>query len=171
MLAEAADELPNHLEMAVFQRPYDGQGSGRGAGRKFFKALLIALILAGIGLGTMCYLDETIRAKTIGYWEQARKWVASLANNVRPVSHSKPAVAIEPIADRSTAVDRPGASELPPASRLLEAGNEAQRKGNWAQAIRQWEQLKSSGVKDEELPLGLDARIVAAKKKLQETGK
>ena len=78
-LADAADDLatPGGLEMAVFQMPYGGRRSGSVIGR-LFKVLLVAVLIAGIGLGAMCYFDEGVRGKTIAYWEQFVAWAKSL---------------------------------------------------------------------------------------------
>ncbi len=185
MLADATEELPSstHLEMAVFQRGYDSRGGGSAIG-KFFKVVFIALILAGGGLGAMCYFDEGIRGKSIGYWEQAKVWVISLTNNKHPnqnrasdsgsaANAEDSAKAAEVSATVNVVDDSPIPGEKPAqrAFRHFEAGNLAEHKGEWAKALKEWDLVKKSGAKAEDLPLGFEARIASAKKKLAEQGR
>ncbi|HEY7119241.1 MAG TPA: hypothetical protein VH475_21810 [Tepidisphaeraceae bacterium] len=50
---------------------------------------------------------------------------------------------------------------------LWKVGVEAEKKSDFAAAVKAWEQIKTLGVAEDDLPLGLDARIVAAKRRVK----
>jgi len=50
---------------------------------------------------------------------------------------------------------------------LWRVGVEAERKGEFTAAVKAWEQIKGLKVAEDDLPLGLDARIAAAKKRMK----
>ncbi|HSI35460.1 MAG TPA: hypothetical protein VK986_17900 [Tepidisphaeraceae bacterium] len=188
MLADASHELTTRdgLEMAVFQMPYGGRARGSVLGR-LFKVLVVAVLIAGMGLGAMCYFDEGIRNKTVAYWEQFYAWAKSLTQNDRkPATATPPAparadedvadVEVKAPAPRSAVKPAPAAKVDPAAEesptqrayRLFEQASGLERRGDYAKAADVYEQIKGLNLPPQDVPIGVDARLGIARRKAAE---
>jgi len=204
ILSGGSEDLaaPSSIEMSVFQMPYDGRRGERGGVlSKLLKVLLIAVFLAGAGLGAMCYFDESIRGKTLGYWDQLRNWVVSLTKNSTPVGN--PAVTPGGAEDESgdknlaspagtRALAAPGAlgspdgvrsrltapakgtaaeSPIRQAVKLFGNASDLEARGEFAQAVLIYNQIADLKLRSEQLPIGVEARAAAARRKAAEQAK
>ena len=61
----------------------------------------------------------------------------------------------------------PGGQAKAKAWELWKIGVEAEERGDFSGAVKSWEQIKTLSVKEDDLPLGLDGRIAAAKKRVK----
>jgi hypothetical protein len=119
------------------------------------------------GVVAMASFDPGMREKLIVWVDKGKGWATQAMNSVR---NSKPA-------EQADAGGAPGAvSQQQPASpeqakqrvwELWKVGVEAERKGEFTAAVKAWEQIKGIKVAEEDVPLGLDARIAAAKKRMK----
>jgi hypothetical protein len=176
-------ELPvSDLDMAVFQRAQK-RGVGRVAGsatRKVLKSVFVAVLMLCSGVVAMASFDPGMRDKLIVWADKGKAWATTALNKVR--NANPPAQANLGGAD--VAQQAPGAAsapaavpvQAPPASpeqakqrvwELWRVGVEAERKGEFTAAVKAWEQIKGLKVAEDDLPLGLDARIAAAKKRMK----
>jgi hypothetical protein len=146
------------LEMAVFQRTPARGGAGRIVG-KIFKSVFVALLLSSAGVVSMCSFDEGFRKKVIDIGQRGWGWV----NSVRGTT---PQAAI-PQGDLDMSQVPPGGQAKAKAWELWKIGVEAEERGDFSGAVKSWEKIKTLSVKEEDLPLGLDGRIAAAKKRVK----
>jgi hypothetical protein len=160
---------PSDLDMAVFQRSQK-RGVGQvatSATRKVLKTLFVAVLMLCSGVVAMASFDPGMREKLIVWVDKGKGWATQAMNAVR---NAKPA-------EQADAGGAPGAvSQQQPASpeqakqrvwELWKVGVEAERKGEFTAAVKAWEQIKGIKVAEEDVPLGLDARIAAAKKRMK----
>jgi hypothetical protein len=165
-------ELPaSDLDMAVFQRgPRRGVGQVAGsATRKVLKSVFVAVLMLCSGVVAMASFDPGMRDKLVVWADKGKAWAMTAINKVRNGSPAAPAQANlgEPAADAARApVVSPEQAKVR-VWELWRAGVEAERKGEFTAAVRAWEQIKGLKVAEEDLPLGLDARIAAAKKRMK----
>jgi hypothetical protein len=152
--------LPAHgLEMAVFQRSSGGY-AGRGGGgiiAKVLKVVFVAVLLSSAGVVAMCSFDEGFRKKVIDIGQQLKARV-SAANGSAPAA-AQPAE-VEPgqlTAEKAKAR----------AWELWKLGVEQERQGSFAAAVKSWEKIRTLSVPEEDLPLSLNERIAAAKKRVK----
>jgi hypothetical protein len=175
-------ELPaSDLDMAVFQRPRK-RGVGQVAGsatRKVLKTLFVAVLMLCSGVVAMASFDPGMRDKLIVWMDKGKGWATTALNSVR---NAKPAeqstgggsteVARGPEtlgAATAAPIQQPATPEQAKAKvwELWKVGVEAERKGEFTAAVKAWEQIKGIKVPEEDIPLGLDARIATAKKRMK----
>jgi hypothetical protein len=195
-LTEGVEELPpSALEMAVFQMPPRHAEVGtapmmRRASRKVLKSLGVAVLLLAAGLVAMCTFDESFRKRVVQYGQKGWAWVQRSVGAQPP-----PGFQVDPSGDDAAAPtngqSRPpgadGSNADPSAStkdrggaplvasewtkrkinELWKAGNEADRRGDFVGAVRSWEAMKALPAAEDDLPIGVDARIAAAKKRIK----
>lgn len=164
-------ELPaSDLDMAVFQRAQK-RGVGQVAGsatRKVLKTLFVAVLMLCSGVVAMASFDPGMREKLIVWVDKGKGWATQAINTVR---NSKPAEQVN--AGGPAAEAAPQAQPASPEQakqrvwELWKVGVEAERKGEFTAAVKAWEQIKGIKVAEEDVPLGLDARIAAAKKRMK----
>jgi len=220
LLSDANEDLsaPSQIEMSVFQMPYNGrQAKGGGVISKLFKVLFIAILLGGIGLGAMCYFDESVRNKTVGYWEQFKTWVLSLTKNSRPATtpaptptstdeeagdgsvaqpaasralgsptggtssgtltspkDAKSALGASGVRSKPTAGGTPAVAKESPiqkAFKLFGDAADCESRGDYAEAVRIYDQIAELKLRPEQLPIGVDARANVARRKAAEKAK
>jgi hypothetical protein len=182
-------------DYADYHLPRPPRGGGFFA--KLFKVLLVALLLGGIGVGAIIYLDPDGAGRR--FREHAhRAWAWTKAKFEKSGSHgtapssrpdSQPSVFSPAGADTGTAARIPADpvpstqnttapaedfSRLTPQQakykvyELWEAGEAASVRGEHKKAVALWESIKRlPGVKEEDWPLGLSARIEMVKKKIK----
>jgi hypothetical protein len=174
------------LDMAVFQRSQK-RGVGQVAGsatRKVLKSLFVAVLMLCSGVVAMASFDPGMRDKLIVWMDKGKGWATNAINTVRtakPPAQANPGggteVARGPETQTPAGTSAPAAvAAQPPATpeqaklrvwELWRVGVEAERKGEFTAAVKAWEQIKGLKVAEEDLPLGLDARITAAKKRMK----
>jgi len=153
------EALPAHgLEMAVFQRTPARSGAGRIVA-KIFKSVFVAVLLSSAGVVAMCSFDEGFRKKVVDIGQRGWGWV----NSVRGAT---PPQAAKPQADVDVA-QAPGGQAKAKAWELWRIGVAAEERGDFSGAVKSWEKIKTLSVKEDDLPLGLDGRIAAAKKRIK----
>lgn len=146
------------LEMAVFQRTPARGGAGRIVG-KVFKSVFVALLLSSAGVVAMCSFDDGFRKKVVDIGQRGWGWV----NSIRGTTPQ----AAKPQGDADMAQVPPGGQAKAQAWELWKIGVEAEQRGDFSGAVKSWEKIKTLSVKEEDLPLGLDGRIAAAKKRVK----
>ncbi|MDB5320727.1 MAG: hypothetical protein JWN40_2358 [Phycisphaerales bacterium] len=152
------ESLPTHgLEMAVFQRTPARGGGGRIAG-KIFKSIFVAVLLSSAGVVAMCSFDDGFRKKVVDIGQRGWAW----ANTIRGTTPQVP----QPRAEAET-VRLPADQAKARAWELWKNGVEAEQRGDFSVAVKSWEKIKTLSVPEEDLPLGLDGRITAAKKRVK----
>jgi hypothetical protein len=164
VLADGASELPaNEMEMAVFQRPYHPSapaGGARRAWRGVLKVMLVAVLLSAAGVVAMCSFDEAFRKRVVefvdtNYQKVKRTWSGgggAAGGPSSPSSSAPPAVTSEQTKET--------------VARLWKEGIDADKRADFPGAVRAWEAIKALPVAEDDLPLGLDARLAAARKRL-----
>ena len=158
--------------MAVFHLPR-GPAQRRGSlAGKLFKTLVVALLMGGLGLGVMCYLDAGVRVKVAHYYNAAR------AKLGWPESSGLGGFVADPPPPRTPAVDpATPATNQEPTERTAQqsrakvwdywkSAQDAEKRNDWNEALRHLEAIRGLGVAEDDLPLGLDMKIANAKKKL-----
>jgi len=155
MVMGEIDSAPDHpLEMAVFQRHRARSGSGRIVG-KVFKSIFVALLLSAAGVVLMCSFDEGFRKKVVEIGNQVKVRLTAVS---QPKSSSP-----------STEIQAPLPAEQAKARawELWKVGVDAEEHGDFAGAVKNWQAIKTLSVPEDDLPLGLDGRIEAAKKRVR----
>lgn len=166
VLAESSADLPHGLEMAVFQIPRSDRAPSRGLFGKFVKTLGIALLLGAGGTAAMVYFDPDGTGQKI---KQGWHWVRA---QVTPASTPSTPTATDPrlATTPQTPAASNGAETLQlriKAMDLVKAGREAQRRGDFGEAVKLWEQAKALGVGEDYLPLNLEASIRDARDQMK----
>lgn len=176
-------ELPaSDLDMAVFQRART-RGVGQVAGsatRKVLKSAFVAVLMLCSGVVAMASFDPGMRDKLSGWVDKGKTWATAAIDKVR---NGSPAPAQANLGESTAEAARTPVPQQPqqqqqhpPVSpeqakvrvwELWRVGVEAERKGEFTAAVKAWEQIKGLKVAEEDLPLGLDARIAAAKKRMK----
>jgi hypothetical protein len=152
---ETESPAAHPLEMAVFHRTPPRSGSGRFIG-KAIKSLFVAILLSAAGVVLMCSFDDGFRKKVLDIGQQVKTRLTS----ARSVDQTVPGVEVEP--ERL-----PAEQAKARAWELWKVGVDAEEHGDFAGAVKSWQQIKRLKVPEEELPLGLDGRIEAAKKRVK----
>jgi len=172
-------ELPaSDLDMAVFQRSQK-RGVGQVAGsatRKVLKSVFVAVLMLCSGVVAMASFDPGMRDK-LGVWmDKGKTWATTAINKVRNGSPTPEQANVGEAPRGSEAATAAPVPQGPPVSpeqaklrvwELWRVGVEAERKGEFTAAVKAWEQIKGLKVAEDDLPLGLDARIAAAKKRMK----
>jgi hypothetical protein len=155
----------HEAEMAVFQMPYrpGPQGAARRAVAKVFKSLFVAVLLAAAGVVAMCSFDDSFRRRVVELVDKSRAWV----NRAGPTAAGTPSGAAIPAATQPVVAATGPAQAKAKAQELWQAGKEADDRGDFAAAVRAWEAIKALHLAEEDVPLGLDGRIAAAKKRIR----
>jgi hypothetical protein len=175
-------ELPaSDLDMAVFQRAQK-RGAGQVAGsvtRKVLKSAFVAVLMLCSGVVAMASFDPGMRDKLSGWVDKGKTWATAAIDKVR---NGSPAPAQANVGEPADAARTPAQQQpqQPPQQQpvspeqakmrvweLWRVGVEAERKGEFTAAVKAWDQIKGLKVAEEDLPLGLDARIAAAKKRMK----
>jgi hypothetical protein len=163
LLAEAAEDLPSSgLELAVFQRhgrPEAYRFGGGGVVLKVSKVLLVALLLSSAVLVAWCSFDDQFRGRMIGVVHDLKAWVKGEKTSS---SSAKPSSALPVTSDE---LAQEAIKEK--AWELWKVGDEAEKRGDFAGAVRSFEAIKALNAPENLLPLTLDARLAAAKKKVK----
>jgi len=155
MVMGEIDSAPDHpLEMAVFQRHRARSGSGRIVG-KVFKSIFVALLLSAAGVVLMCSFDDGFRKKVVEIGNQVKVRLTAVS---QPKS-SSPSMEIQAPLPAEQAKAR--------AWELWKVGVDAEEHGDFAGAVKNWQAIKTLSVPEDDLPLGLDGRIEAAKKRVR----
>jgi hypothetical protein len=151
-------------EMAVFQMPYrpGPQGAARRAVAKVFKSLFVAVLLAAAGVVAMCSFDDSFRRRVVELVDRGRAWV----NHAGPAAAGTPRGVAVPTTQAGVAATGPAQAKAK-ALELWQAGKEADDRGDFPAAVRAWEAIKALPLAEEDVPLGLDGRIAAAKKRIR----
>jgi hypothetical protein len=154
--------------------------------RKLAKVLFVALLLGSMGIGALIYLDPDGAGRRFrDYSHRAWAWTKAKYDHIRsgraatPSSRpdsSTPADAREqpqPSTQSATA-STDDFSRLSPQQakykvyELWDAGEAASMRGEHQKAVTLWESIKRlPGIKEDDWPLGLNARIDLAKKKIK----
>jgi hypothetical protein len=157
MAMDGIEGLPAHgLEMAVFQRSngtYAGHGGG-GVIAKVLKVLLVAVLLSSAGVVAMCSFDEGFRKKVIDIGQQLKARVSTENGSI-------------PAASAVESERLPAEKAKARAWELWKVGVEEERRGEFTAAVKTWEKIKTLSVPEEDLPLSLNERIAAAKKRVK----
>jgi hypothetical protein len=162
------ESLPTHgLEMAVFQRTPARGGAGRIVGR-IFKSIFVAVLLSSAGVVAMCSFDDGFRKKAVDLGNRGWSWVNAVRGNTSPAPapHQAGQTRTADAAAADTA-KLPADQAKAKAWELWKAGVEDEQRGDFAAAVKSWEKIKTLSVPEEDLPLGLDGRIAAAKKRVK----
>jgi len=161
LLAEGAEDLPSSgLELAVFQRhgrPESYRLGGGGIVLRIFKVFLVALLLSSAVLVAWCSFDPQFRGRVIDVSRNFLAWVKGENLSVKPASSVLPVNADD--AGQEAVKEKAWA--------LWKVGDEAEKRGDFAGAVRSFEAIKALNAPEELLPLTLDARLAAAKKKVK----
>jgi hypothetical protein len=191
ILTEDAEELPhNGLDMAVFQLPprnesaYPGAAPNRPrASIKVLKGLFIALLVLCAGVVVLAALDPGFKGNCVAYWDKAKAWlnrstsqppglqVDSAPDRAAAVASIPPAKTV--ISDVKVEAPRTAAPPVngpdQPKLRVWElwkSATEAKNRGDYTIALKNYEAIKALPVQEEDWPLGLQAQIDNAKKRL-----
>jgi hypothetical protein len=160
LLAEGAEDLPaGGLELAVFQRhgrPESYRLGGGGILLKTSKVLLVALLLSSAGLVALCSFDDQFQRRALSVVHNVKSWFKG------EHSAGKPSIVLPINAD-----DAGQEAVKEKAWELWKIGDEAEKRGDFAGAVRSWESIKALNAPEDVLPLTLDARLAAAKKKVK----
>ena len=171
-----ADALPaSNLDMAVFQRPRSG-GVG-GVTRKVFKSLFVAVLILCSGLVAMASFDPGMRDRLIGWTVKGKTWAASAVDSIRnakPIAQPDGATTAGELAraDDGSAAAAAGSPQTPEQAKLRmwelwRAGVDAEKRGDFTAAVKAWSGITELKVPQEELPLGFEARLATAKKRVK----
>jgi len=153
------------VEMAVFQRAH---ASGRRGGvmGKVFKSLLVALLLAVAGVILMSSFDPTFRKRMIEIVDKGQTlWKEKVGGLGGSGNTGTPAGAAAAAANDELPLTPEGAKMK--AWELWKTGVDAEQRGDFTGAAKAWEAIKKLSVPEDELPLGLEGRLAAAKKKIK----
>jgi hypothetical protein len=149
------DAAPDHpLEMAVFQRSRARAKSGGIVG-KVFKSIFVAVLLSAAGVVLMCSFDEGFRKKVIDIGNQVKVRLTAAGQTRAP--------APAPENDAALPADKAKAR----AWELWKVGVDAEEHGDFAGAVKNWQKIKTLNVPEDDLPLGLEGRIEAARKRIR----
>ena len=116
----------------------------------------MAILLSAAGVVLMCSFDDGFRKKVLDIGQQVKTRLTS----ARSVDQPAPGVEVEP--ERL-----PAEQAKARAWELWKVGVDAEEHGDFAGAVKSWQQIKRLKVPEDELPLGLDGRIEAAKKRIK----
>ena len=152
-----------------------------------FKILLVALFLGAIGTGAIAYLDPDGAGRRLrDHAKRAWQWTSAKMNSAKSARSAPnsgfnapapvPATASAPteVATSKEPTPPEDFSKLTPEQakykvyQLWESGEAASNRGEHKKAVALWESIKRlPGVKEEDWPLGLNARIELAKKNIK----
>jgi hypothetical protein len=166
-------------ELGGYRRPRR-RGSVVG---KLFKVLLVAVLLGAVGVGAIAYLDPDGAGRRLReHARSAGQWISAKMNKPsRTVQRAAPGQDAAPTDGGAVAATTQEAgappedfSKLTPEQakykvyQLWEAGEQAAVRGEHKKAVALWESIKRlPGVKEEDWPLGLNARIELTKKNIK----
>jgi hypothetical protein len=140
--------------MAVFQRSRARAKSGGIVG-KVFKSIFVAVLLSAAGVVLMCSFDEGFRKKVIDIGNQVKVRLTAAGQTRAP--------APAPENDAALPADKAKAR----AWELWKVGVDAEEHGDFAGAVKNWQKIKTLNVPEDDLPLGLEGRIEAARKRIR----
>lgn len=180
LIADGDAELSVHsshgnagLEMAVFQGPYredrtigtpsDPGGRGSGFFRKLFKSLFVAVLLAGVGVGAMCWLDPVIGQRVMDYGKKLLRDVGVKIDGAAGANLGTPSAPQRATAVSTAALEQARVRMWD----LWKAGREAESHNDYALAVQKLEEIKKLPVDESDWPLGLESRISILKKGLK----
>ena len=154
---------------------------------KLFKVLLVALFLGAIGTGAIAYLDPDGAGRRLReHAKRAWQWTSAKMNSAKsakPAPNGVGGPATPLPTTGSAANEAAGSKDAAPVEdfskltpeqakykvyQLWESGEAAANRGDHKKAVALWESIKRlPGVKEEDWPLGLNARIELARKNVK----
>jgi hypothetical protein len=176
-----------HDDLEDYHLPRGRRGGGFFS--KLFKVIMTAVLLGAIGVAVIVYLDpdgagRRFREYAQRAWAWGKQMLAPAQSNgassgaggaavVPAGGGAAPSAAKQPSSAPDSAAGEDFSRLTPEQAKykvyeLWEEGEAASLKGDHKRAVSRWEAIKRlPGVKEEDWPLGLDARIELARKKIK----